>query len=90
MTTKLFRLTHQSYGDIIPAPDFQIELGMTSANVYSPDYRAEHEIIQYANGKLPANWLLKIDTEAEAQCSNPRKMDDGKWAGYWRWQLIQA
>ena len=88
--TKLHQLTHGTSGYILPAPDFQIEYMDTVVNVYSPDYRAEHEIIQYANNKLPANWLLKIDTEAEAQCSNPRKIDEGQWVGYWRWQLVKA
>jgi len=88
--TKLHQLTHGTSGYILPAPDFQIEYKDTVVNVYSPDYRAEHEIIQYANSKLPANWLLRIDTEAEAQCSNPRKMDEGQWVGYWRWQLVKA
>ena len=88
--TKLHQLTHGTSGYILPAPDFQIEYMDTVVNVYSPDYRAEHEIIQYANSKLPANWLLKVGVGVEAQCNNPIKIDEGQWVGYWRWQLVKA
>lgn len=73
---------------IIPAPDFEIEFEGRTAKVYSPDYRAEFEVIQFAQEKRPANWLMEINPDADAQHLNPRRLMDGERAGWWMWKLV--